>query len=59
MSKVVGFVLLLMGLLAGPGVTRSAEANCVLTSAGGVKCWGANLGDGTLNTSATPVMCPG
>jgi len=59
MSKVVGFVLLLIGLLVGPGATRSAEANCVLTSAGGVKCWGSNLGDGTLNTSATPVDVPG
>ena len=59
MNKVVGFTLFLIGLLVGPGATHSAEANCVLTSAGGVKCWGANLGDGTLNTSATPVMCPG
>jgi alpha-tubulin suppressor-like RCC1 family protein len=59
MSKVVGFVLLLIGLLVGPGASRSAEAMCVLTSTGGVKCWGANLGDGTLNTSATPVDVPG
>ena len=55
MSKVVGVALLLLGLQVGPGASRSAEANCVLTSVGGVKCWGGNLGDGTLNVSSTPV----
>jgi hypothetical protein len=58
MSKVVGFALLLLGLQVGPGASP-AEANCVLTSAGGVKCWGGNLGDGTLNVSSTPVDVPG
>src|SRR5262245_29917158 len=57
--QLVGLVVLLIGLLFGPGASRPAEATCVLTTGGGVKCWGANVGDGTLNPSPTPVDVPG
>ena len=37
--------------------------NCVVTASGGVKCWGYNfygqLGDGTVNTRATPAAVSG
>ena len=40
-------------------IVSGGEFSCVLTEAGGVKCWGANqgrqLGDGTLTEQPTPV----
>lgn len=46
------------GLGAGTGtvaVAASSSSSCALSSAGTVKCWGTNIGDGTTATRTTPV----
>ena len=66
---VCGLILLALGLLsARPQPTTAAHVGsisaggvhtCVLTTLGGVKCWGGNnfgqLGNGSTTTSAVPV----
>jgi alpha-tubulin suppressor-like RCC1 family protein len=47
------------GATPTPDVIAASDHTCVVTTGGGVKCWGDNstggLGDGTKNASSTPV----
>jgi alpha-tubulin suppressor-like RCC1 family protein len=55
-STPVGVVGLSSGVV---GLAVGDLFACILTSTGGVKCWGANLGDPANGTSTTPVDVTG